>query len=104
MIDLHTGRIVATRALHEWAAGNDTRCAWLTECLTRHAHDDWGDLDDEDRAANAAAIRHHDGRIMSVYPVPAHLVGGNPDPAIWIITDDLADSNTVTTLLWPSDY
>ena len=26
------------------------------------------------------------------------------DEAIWIITDDLADRHSTTTVLWPSDY
>ena len=83
MIDLHTGRIVATSALHQWATGNDDRCAWLTECLTRHAHDDWGDLDDEDRARNNHALRHSEGRLLSSYPVPAWLAAGAADSTVW---------------------
>ena len=107
MIDLHTGRIVATSALVNWAAGNHARCAWLTDCLTRHAADDWGDLDDEDRATNAAAIRSQDGRVMSVYPVPAELrrpADGAWRSVLWVITDDLEDPDTFTTVLWPSEY
>jgi hypothetical protein len=45
-----------------------------------------------------------DGRLLSRYEVPAWLESGAPDSSIWIITDDLADPDTATTLHWPSDY
>ena len=104
MIDLCNARVSASATVHVWAAGDDYRCAGLVECLNRHAVDDWGDLDPHDHAANTHAITNSDGRIISAYPVPAHLAGGNPDPTIWIITDDLDQPPTTTTVLFPSDY
>ena len=53
----------------------------------------------------AVLKRHHDGRILSRYPIPAELHDRTiDDDAIWIITDDLADPDTHTAVLWPSDY
>ena len=103
MIDATT-RVDTSGRVHAWAAGNDYRCAWLAECVGRHTHGDWGTLDDHDHAANTQAITTGTGRIVSAYPVPGHLAGANPDPAVWIITDDLDDPNPATTILWPSDY
>ena len=44
-------------------------------------------------------------RILSRYPIPDELTDPTvDDDAIWIITDDLADPDTLTTVLWPSEY
>jgi hypothetical protein len=103
MIDIATHFVTTTHRLHAWAAGNDYRCWWLTECLTRHNVGDWGDLDDTDIAANDHATNRDSGRLVSAYPVPEHLAT-SPDPVVWIITDDLDTPHPTTTMLWPSDY
>ena len=60
--------------------------------LARHQAEDWGDVCDEDRQANDAALK--DGsRILSVYQFA--------DTKFWIITE--AD-RSVTTVLLPEDY
>ena len=41
---------------------------------------------------------------MSAYEVPTRLVDWNSQHQMWIITDDIAATHTVTTVLWPSDY
>lgn len=96
--------IVATAAVADWAAESDRRAGWLTHCLNRHLAGDWGDLDVDDRRANDYAVRTRDGRLLSRYDVPTWLEAGTDETAIWIITDDFADPDTATTLLWPSDY
>ena len=102
--DLRHHLVVATHAVHAWATTHPDRAAWLTECLHRHHADDWGDLDQHDRAANAAALADG-GRILSRYPVPDWLTDPTTrDDAVWIITDDTADPRGVVTVLWPSDY
>ena len=95
--------IVATAGVADWAAESDHRTAWLAHCLARHVAGDWGDLDVDDRRANDHAVRTRDGRLLSRYDVPTW-IGADSDTALWIITDDLADPDTVTTLLWPRDY
>lgn len=60
--------------------------------LVRHARTDWGDLGDEDKAANNLALC--DGsRILSAYETPKG--------RIWIITE--AD-RSATTILLPDEY
>jgi hypothetical protein len=63
--------------------------------LNRHINGDWGNMCDEDKAANEEALV--DGlRLMSVYKRKDH-----PDDTIWIITE--AD-RSATTILLPSEY
>ncbi|WP_297185545.1 hypothetical protein [uncultured Porticoccus sp.] len=61
--------------------------------LLRHLRGDWGDLCEEDRATNEAALKHGD-RLMSSYPITATL-------KLWIITEC---DRSVTTLLLPEEY
>ena len=61
--------------------------------LSRHLAGDWGDLCDEDRAANDRALEHG-GRLFSSY----ELLGGTK---LWCITE--AD-RSATTFLLPSEY
>jgi hypothetical protein len=70
------GRIVATPgALEALAAAGQS----AGEFLARHVVGDWGDLDDEDRKANDAALV--DGsRILSAYQT-------KKGERIWIITE-----------------
>ena len=63
-----------------------------SEFLARHHRGEWGDLDDEDKQANALALK--DGsRLFSSYKV------GNGK--LWIISESDRSS---TTLLLPIEY
>jgi hypothetical protein len=82
-----------------------SRVAWLAACLRRHVTGDWGDIDSDDWAANDAVVRHRCGRVLSAYRLPAELAAATArDDQLWIITDDVEDPDTATTILWPSDY
>lgn len=61
--------------------------------LHRHLQGDWGDLCDDDRRANDAALRNGD-RLLSSYAV-------SPAQKLWIITEY---DRSVTTLLLPDEY
>ena len=61
--------------------------------LRRHLDGDWGDLCDEDRRSNDAALKNGD-RLFSSYRI-------TPDLKLWIITEW---DRSVTTLLLPSEY
>jgi hypothetical protein len=60
--------------------------------LQRHCACDWGDVGDEDKAANDAALAHG-GRLLSRYCANG--------AKVWVITE--AD-RSATTILLPSDY
>ena len=101
----HPATVVLTAHVAYWTDERPARTAWILDCLHRHNSGDWGDLDADDTAENLHALRAHDGRILSSYAVPAELIDPSTDGTeIWIITDDLADPDTLTTVLWPSDY
>lgn len=65
----------------------------LAQALRRHARGDWGELDDEDRAANDRALKEGT-RLLSAYRTKA-------GEKFWIITE--ADRSSTTALL-PSEY
>ena len=97
--------VVLTAHVAHWADEHPYRTAWLIYCLRRHNTADWGDVDDHDAAINDHALQSGEGRILSSYVVPIEIGDSSSgDEAIWIITDDIADPDSVTTLLWPSDY
>lgn len=69
------------------------------ELLARHARGDWGELDDEDKQANADALQTG-ARLMSAYTLP-------DGTKIWIITDAEVSpdhARQASTLLLPDDY
>ena len=88
------GQIVSTLGAME-------KCSMerMAACMARHLNGDWGELDDEDIAANNRAVREGN-RILSNYPIdetkPAE--GNN---SLWIITEH---DRSVTTFLLPSEY
>ncbi len=65
-----------------------------TPYLRRHLDGDWGDLSDDDRQLNDAALTSGEDRLFSSYQV-------TPDLKLWIITEW---DRSVTTLLLPSEY
>lgn len=67
----------------------------VQECLRRHWRGDWGDVCEEDRGANDAALQHG-ARLLSVYPVAEGSAA-----KFWIITE--ADRSSTTVLL-PEEY
>ena len=97
--------VILTAHVAHWADEHPARTAWLINCLHRHNTGDWGDLDHRDAAVNDHALRSGEGRVLSSYVVPREITAGSSgDEVIWIITDDIADPEAVTTILWPSDY
>ena len=67
--------------------------------LGRHARGDWGDLCEEDKHSNNAALQTG-ARLMSVYTLP-------DGTKLWVITDAEIDDNhhrQATTFLLPDEY
>lgn len=99
-----TNRVVVTAAVHDWLQADLLRTEWIGGCLARHRSGDWGELDADDHALNDGALRAGRGRLLSSYRVPAEIAGTIAESSVWVITDDLEDPDTATTVLWPSDY
>ena len=105
VVMLRLGHVVMTARLAAWIDGEPTRIAWLIECLDRHSRCDWGDLDHADGRSNDQAVAATDGRVLSNYELPGPLIDTPADDtSVWIITDDLNDTDRTTTVLWPIDY
>jgi hypothetical protein len=84
------GRVVATAAVPHHQ---------ITALLDRHAAGDWGDISEDDRAANDEAGRTGDGRLFSSDRTAEHGL-------LWVITDDIRGEGEgpLTTVMFPEDY
>ena len=92
------GTICLTRGVADLVSENTEFANFILRCLARHAGGDWGDLDEEDKLANQAALQRQE-RLLSAYNndrFPKHGVA-----TVWIITE--ADRQ-YTTILFPDEY
>ncbi len=92
----HLGPVVATPGALEALARNGSTGL---EYLQKHARGEWGDLCEEDKQANQAALQSG-ARLLSAYCLP-------DGTKIWIITDAEIDDKhhrQATTILLPDDY
>ena len=92
------GQTVMTCGVNAQMQRDEYFGAHVHDCIRRHLSGDWGDLGDEDKASNDAAINPPGGceadRIFSAYESAEH-------PKIWIITEW---DRSVTTVLFPDEY
>jgi hypothetical protein len=88
------GRVMATAAVAAAVPHHQ-----ITDLLDRHAAGDWGELSEDDRAANDEAARSGDGRLFSSYATAEH-------GTLWTITNDIRGEGEgpITTVLFPDDY
>lgn len=96
LIRFRLGQIVATPGALSAVADANQQPA---EFLARHITGDWGDLCDDDKKSNDAAIQNEgdvsrQDRILSAYMT-------KKDVRIWVITEY---DRSVTTLLLPEEY
>lgn len=87
------GDLVMTRAIYDTYKDDHDFTYFLVRIINRHLNGDWGDLDEEDKAANDEALIEPYDRILSSYSFRGE--------KIWIITEW---DRSVTTVLFPSDY
>lgn len=85
------GQTVCTNGANETFTQEEMR-----KHLARHQSGDWGDICEEDKAANEAGLKDKEnpGRLMSVYNLDKGRV-------MWIITER---DRSVTTILLPDEY
>lgn len=86
------GKLFVTRSINNLIAEDKEFSRRVFISIKRHLSGDWGDLSDEDKAANELALQQ-DGRLFSVYK--------DGMPTIWIITEW---DRSVTTVLFPDEY
>jgi len=87
------GQLVVTRGVNEFMSDNGMFTMHVSTSLKRHMSGDWGELCDEDRVSNEAALLDGE-RLFSVYKKEGL-------PPIWIITEW---DRSVTTVLFPDEY
>ena len=95
MIKFQLGQIVATPAALEAIQDAGQSPDFF---LDKHVQGDWGEVDDEDKAANDQALI--DGsRLLSAYRTLRNI-------RIWIITEAESEGGkrSSTTILMPSEY
>lgn len=102
-IKFPAGQLTTSAAVFEILAAEQSRVkkpfeTFIFDCFDRHIRGDFGDIDNEDKERNRAAI-DNGARILSVYNTPDGLVDGKD--VIWVITE--ADRRS-TIILFPSDY
>lgn len=88
------GKIFITAGINDRIAEDKQFAEFVLRSVRRYLHCDWGDLDDEDKALNDAALNtKFPDRLFSVYK--------NNEEKIWIITEY---DRSYTTILFPSEY
>ncbi len=87
------GQLVMTRGVNDLVADDEEFAKHVTLSIRRHLAGDWGDVGDEDRAANESALQQGE-RLFSVYKKEGV-------PKIWIITEW---DRSYTTILFPEEY
>lgn len=87
---IELGQVVMTQGIQNLAGV--AHILDVNDLLHRHANGDWGNLDEEDAAANDHAVDNKE-RILSSY-----LLAGEK---VWIITEW---DRSVTTILLPKEY
>lgn len=95
MAKFNPGQIVATRGVVDLMEMKTAFHTFVNQSLVRHLKGDWGDICEEDKAVNDAAVTSED-RILSAYKHP-----NNPEWHIWIITEW---DRSATTILFPDEY
>lgn len=86
------GRLVCTRGIMELMQQSIRFSTFISACVERYFHEDWGDVDDANQKQNREAIRKG-GRIMGCYH--------GEDQTVWFITEAERD---YTTILLPYEY
>ncbi|MBN8505217.1 MAG: hypothetical protein J0L58_12145 [Burkholderiales bacterium] len=94
----HPGRVVATRGALQLL---DRFNVAALELLTRHLSGDWGDLGDEDKAANDAALANGEARLLSAYTLRRMAYGVEEVERLWLVTE--ADRSS-SCLMLPEEY
>ena len=93
--DFELGEVVVTAAVNEKMEESENFRNFVYMSLGRYMKRDWGEMDDEDKAANDDAVLSGEDRIFASYK------RSGSDERIWIITEW---DHSVTTILFPEDY
>lgn len=90
------GQLIITQGIADQIKESRDFAEFVRKALHRYIFGDWGDLCEDDKKQNDAAIANNDDRILAAYILPEH-----PEWKIWIITEW---DRSVTTILFPREY
>lgn len=86
------GQVVVTDGIMNAYADDELLAPFIDSSLARYQIGDWGEICQEDKMTNEAALESGD-RLFGSYE--------NEDYTIWIITER---DRSVTTILFPEEY
>lgn len=89
------GQTVMTRGIADAMEGSFTFRVFVVNSMKRYMQCDWGEMSEDDKELNDAALKKGDDRIFAAYTQP------ETDTKIWIITEW---DRSVTTILFPDEY
>lgn len=89
------GELVITSGVHSQMKTNRNFHTFVHLSLIRYKNCDWGDMCEEDKAANEEAVKNGEERIFGSYQMQ------DSDYKIWIITEW---DRSYTTILFPDEY
>jgi hypothetical protein len=93
-IKFDPGLLYMSRGVGDKIGGDREFGKFCAQCYVRHITGDWGELDDEDKAANELALAEG-------YRLLSHYSFQGDKTRIWVITE--AD-RSATTILFPDEY
>lgn len=88
------GQILVTSGVNQLGLKNKKFENFIGQSLNKHINGDWGDLCDEDKKMNDAAVANGNDRILSKYTFDSNT-------SIYIITEW---DRSATTILFPDEY
>ena len=90
------GQLILTKGIADQIEESKDFTVFVKKSLRRYITCDWGELDEDDKKLNDAALKNNDDRILAAYIPPEH-----PEWKIWIITEW---DHSATTILFPREY
>lgn len=101
-LKIATSKVCATNMINDWSASDSSgkTFQFITDCLQRHIHLDYGNIDRKSRKDNDKALTNG-GMIFSAYDIPWEMASNAKDSRLWIIT---SENRKTTTIMFPIEY
>lgn len=89
------GKLTVTREVNERMQNDEQFHCFVIDSIRRYCTCDWGNVSENDKKANTAAICAGDERVLAAY------INKELKTKIWILT---ADDRSITTVMFPHEY
>lgn len=101
MARFQLGQLLCTRGIADEMNASPAFAAFVHASVNRYLACDWGELCEDDRELNDAAVETGEDRIFAAYQYGSTLDNHLRDDRVWIITEW---DRSATTILFPSEY